>query len=185
MSREEKNTIVGLIKEIDKEIANVPDSIQNSIIVGYIDVLLRFCQRFYNRQFLTRKLENTDVLARFQSVLVEYFQTGLQEQNGLPSIQYIADKLCMSPNYLGDLMKRATGETAGFHIRAYAVQEAKNALGAGLSVSETAYKLGFEYPQHLSRFFKKQTGMTPSKYQKQLQVEQTLHLQLCQITVML
>lgn len=168
MSREEKNTIVGLIKEIDKEIANVPDSIQNSIIVGYIDVLLRFCQRFYNRQFLTRKLENTDVLARFQSVLVEYFQTGLQEQNGLPSIQYIADKLCMSPNYLGDLMKRATGETAGFHIRAYAVQEAKNALGAGLSVSETAYKLGFEYPQHLSRFFKKQTGMTPSKYQKQL-----------------
>lgn len=168
MSREEKNTIVGLIKEIDKEIANVPDSIQNSIIVGYIDVLLRFCQRFYNRQFLTRKLENTDVLARFQSVLAEYFKAGLQEQNGLPSIQYIADKLCMSPNYLGDLIKRATGETAGVHIRAYAVQEAKNALGAGLSVSETAYKLGFEYPQHLSRFFKKQTGMTPSKYQKQL-----------------
>lgn len=168
MSREEKDTIVRLIKEIDKEIANTPDDLHNHIIVGYIDVLLRFCQRFYNRQFLTRKLENNDVLARFQSVLAEYFKAGLQEKKGLPSIQYIADKLCMSPNYLGDLIKRATGESSGFHIRAYAVQEAKNALGAGLSVSETAYKLGFDYPQHLSRFFKKQTGMTPSEYQKQL-----------------
>lgn len=168
MSREEKDTIVRLIKEIDKEIANTPDDLHNHIIVGYIDVLLRFCQRFYNRQFLTRKLENNDVLARFQSVLAEYFKAGLQENKGLPSIQYIADKLCMSPNYLGDLIKRATGESSGFHIRAYAVQEAKNALGAGLSVSETAYKLGFDYPQHLSRFFKKQTGMTPSEYQKQL-----------------
>lgn len=168
MSREEKDTIVRLIKEIDKETANTPDDLHKHIIVGYIDVLLRFCQRFYNRQFLTRKLENNDVLARFQSVLAEYFKAGLQEKKGLPSIQYIADKLCMSPNYLGDLIKRATGESSGFHIRAYAVQEAKNALGAGLSVSETAYKLGFDYPQHLSRFFKKQTGMTPSEYQKQL-----------------
>lgn len=168
MSREEKDTIVGLIKEIDKEIANTPDDLHNSIIVGYIDVLLRFCQRFYNRQFLTRSLENKDILSRFHSVLAEYFKSGLQEGNGLPSIQYIADKLCMSPNYLGDLIKRATGESAGFHIRAYAVQVAKNAIGSGLSVSETAYKLGFDYPQHLSRFFKKQTGMTPSEYQKQL-----------------
>lgn len=168
MSREERETIVSLIKEIQKEIDNNPDDMQNSIIVGYLDVLLRFCQRFYNRQFLTRRIENNDVLARFESALLDYYKKNMQTEKGLPNVRYIADVLCMSPNYLGDLIKRMTGETAGSHIRRFIIRVIKNDLASGLTVSEVAYKTGFDYTQHLSRFFKKQTGMTPSEYIQQL-----------------
>lgn len=168
MSREERETVVSLIKEIQKELDNTPDDMQDSIIVGYLDVLLRFCQRFYNRQFLTRRIENNDVLARFESALLDYYEKNLQAEKGLPNIQYLADVLCMSPNYLGDLIKRMTGETAGSHIRRFIIRVIKNNLASGLTVSEVAYKTGFDYIQHLSRFFKKQTGMTPSEYLRQI-----------------
>ncbi len=168
MSKEERDIIVSLMKAIQREIDEEHDSEQDEIIVGYINVLLKYCKRFYNRQFVTRKHENTDVLARFQEALSEYYSDGVQFKHGIPTIQYMADRLCMSPNYLGDLIKRTTGETAGNHIRNFLVIQAKNGLAAGKTISEVAYDIGLEYPQHLSRMFKKQTGMTPSEYLRQV-----------------
>ncbi len=168
MNKEEHDIVVSLLQAIQREIDEDHDGEQDDIIVGYINVLLMYCQRFYNRQFVTRKHENTDVLARFQDTLTQYYADGLQFKNGIPTIQYMANKLCMSANYLGDLIKRTTGETAGSHIRNFLVLQAKNGLAAGKNISEVAYDIGLEYPQHLSRMFKRQTGMTPSDYLRSL-----------------
>ncbi len=171
MSKEEHDIIVSLLKAIQREIDEPHDNEQDDIIVGYIDVLLKYCKRFYNRQFITRKHENSDVLVRFQETLSNYYAEDLQFKHGIPTIQYIADKLCMSSNYLGDLIKRSTGETAGNYIRNFLVIQAKNGLAAGKTISEVAYDIGLEYPQHLSRMFKKQTGLTPSQYLRQVKVQ--------------
>ncbi len=168
MNKEEPDIVVSLLKAIQRETEEEHDGEQDEIIIGYINVLLKYCKRFYNRQFLTRKKENSDVLARFSDALADYYANGLQFAQGIPTIQYLAERLCMSPNYLGDLIKRATGETAGNHIRNYLVLQAKNGLAAGKTISEVAYDIGLEYPQHLSRMFKKQTGMTPSEYLRQV-----------------
>ncbi len=165
MTDEEKGIILSLLRQLRDEIDNNPrDETQDSIITGLIGLLLNYCQRFYDRQFLTRKIANNDILSRFEHLLKEYFSNRLQIKNGLPTIQYCAEQLCMSANYLGDVIKKVSGETAGSYIKRIIVQESKNRLASGLSISETAYDLGFEYPQHLSRMFKKQTGMTPSEY---------------------
>ncbi|MFQ8827970.1 MAG: helix-turn-helix domain-containing protein [Alistipes sp.] len=132
--------------------------------MGYIELVLNFCQRFYNRQFVTRKLENSDILMKFDRLLRDYFEEKKQLSLGIPTVQYCADRLCMSPNYFGDTIKKATGDTASNHIRRYVVQRAKNGLAAGASIAQVADELGFEYPQHLSRMFKKQEGITPSEY---------------------
>ena len=164
MTDEEHDVLVSLMRQIQDEIERKPDTVQNAIIVNYIGLVLNFCQRFYNRQFLTRKLENTDTLMKFDSLLRNYFDENRQLSFGLPSVQYCADKLYMSANYFGDLIKKMTGDTAGRYIRQYIIQRAKNELTTGASIAQVAYKLGFEYPQHLSRMFKTQTGMTPSEY---------------------
>ena len=138
--------------------------LQDAIITGYIGLMLNYCQRFYNRQFLTRKLENSDILVKFDNLLRCYYDEQRQLTLGFPTVQYCADKLCMSPNYFGDLIKKTTGETASSYIRQYVIQRAQNSLAAGTSIAETASELGFEYPQHFSRMFKQQTGITPSEY---------------------
>lgn len=167
MTDEEKETIVGIMRQISNEIENNPkDDSQDSIIVGLIGVLLNYCQRFYNRQFLTRRLTNSDILSKFESLLKDYFSNNIQKEEGLPTVQYFADTLYMSANYLGDVIKRVSGETAGNYIRRAIIQESKNRLVAGLSISETAYDLGFEYPQHFSRMFRKCTGISPQEYVK-------------------
>lgn len=164
MTDEEHDVLVSLMRQIQSEIDRRHDAVQDAIIVNYIALVLNFCQRFYHRQFLTRKLENTDTLMRFDSLLREYFDTDLQLSRGLPTVQYCADRLCMSANYFGDTVKKATGDTAGNYIRRYVIQRAKNELTAGAGIAQAAYRLGFEYPQHLSRMFKRQTGMTPTAY---------------------
>mgnify|MGYP002610663016 FL=1 len=164
MTNEEYDIFVSLIRQIKSELSNHRDGFQDQIIVEYISLLLNYCKRFYNRQFLTRKIENTDILARFDNLLHKYFEENKQLTEGLPTVQYCADRLFLSSNYFGDLVKKTTGETASGHIRQYTVQEVKNRLAAGETVTEVAYSLGFEYPQHLSRMFKKVTGITPSEY---------------------
>ncbi len=171
MNKEEHDIIVSLLKAIKREAEEEHDSQQDEIIVGYIGVLLEYCKRFYNRQFISRKKENSDVLARFHDALTRYYLDGIQFKQGIPTIQYLAECLCMSPNYLGDLIKRSTGETAGNHIRNFLVIQAKKGLAAGKTISEVAYDIGLEYPQHLSRMFKKQTGMTPSEYLRKVKAE--------------
>ena len=113
---------------------------------------------------MTRKLDNTDLLKKFNSLLRGYFDEGKQQSLGIPTVQYCADKLCMSANYFGDLIKKSTGETASHYIRNHIIQRAKNKLASGETIAQTAYGLGFEYPQHFSRMFKKYSGMTPKEY---------------------
>ena len=164
MTDSEFDTFDSLMRQIKQELESPRDTLQDNIIVGYIELILNFCRRFYNRQFLTRRLENSDILSRFETLLHEYFSNNNQIENGLPSMRYFSDKLCMSANYLGDLIKKTTGITATSHIRRFIIQETKNHLASGMSISETAYTLGFEYPHHLSRMFKKHEGMSPSRY---------------------
>ena len=164
MTDEEHDVLVSLMRQIQTEIERKHDTVQDAILVNYIELVLNFCQRFYNRQFLTRKLENTDMLIKFEALLRSYFDENRQLSLGLPTVQYCADKLCMSANYFGDMIKKTTGNTASNHIRQYIIQRAKNELATGASIAQVAYGLGFEYPQHLSMMFKTQTGMTPSEY---------------------
>lgn len=168
MTDEEHDMLVSLMCQIQDELCKKTDELQNAILVGYIELMLNFCQRFYNRQFLTRKIENSDILIRFNHLLHDYFEDKLQLTLGLPTVQYCADKLCLSPNYFGDVIKKTTGDTASNHIRRFVIQLAKNGLAAGENVSQVSDRLGFEYPQHFSRMFKKQEGITPSEYCQKL-----------------
>lgn len=164
MTDEEHGILTSLMRQIRDELQKNHDELQDSIIVGYIELVLNFCQRFYNRQFITRKLENSDVLMKFDSLLRDYYEENVQLTLGLPTVKYCADKLCMSSNYFGDMVRRMTGDTASCYIRRYVIARAKNEFANGTSIAQVAYGLGFEYPQHLSRMFKKQEGITPSEY---------------------
>lgn len=168
MTDEEHDIFVSLMRQIRDELQKRPDELQNAIIVGYIELALNFCQRFYNRQFITRKLENSDVLMKFDTLLRDYYEEGVQLTLGIPTVQYCADKLCMSPNYFGDVVKRTTGETASNYIRQYVIRRAKSELATGVTIAQVADELGFEYPQHLSRMFKRQEGLTPKEYCERL-----------------
>ena len=164
MTDEEHDIFVSLMQQIRNELQNKHDEFQNAIIVGYIELVLNFCQRFYNRQFATRTLENSDILMKFDNLLSDYYEEKIQLRRGLPTVQYCADKLCMSANYFGDLIKKATGDTASNYIHQYIIQRVKSVLAAGASITQAADELGFEYPQHLSRMFKKRVGITPSEF---------------------
>lgn len=168
MTDEEHDTLVALMRQVRDELGKRPDGLQDAIVVDYISLALNFCQRFYNRQFVTRKVENSDILVRFDRLLRDYFESQQQLRHGLPTVQYCADKLCMSPNYFGDVIKKTTGATAGSHIRHFVVRLAKNGLAAGQTVSQVSDLLGFEYPQHFSRMFKRLEGITPSEYSQKL-----------------
>ena len=121
--------------------------------------------RYYDRQFITRHKVNSDILTAFHQQLREYFKNGHPEQNGLPSVAYFADKACLSPNYFGDLISKESGTTAQRHIQDAVIERSKQLLvETRLPVSEIAYQLGFEYPQHFSRLFKSRTGKTPNAY---------------------
>lgn len=164
MNEKEREFVVSIFKRIKSEIENPHDDLQNDILVSYISLLLKYCQRFYNRQFLTRKLSNNDILSKFDSFLKEYFTENRHTSSGLPTVSICAEHLCMSVNYFSDLIKKMTGESAGRHIRQFIIRQIKNELASGLTVAEAAYKLGFEYPAHLSRMFRKETGITPTQY---------------------
>lgn len=164
MNEDEHHTIVAIFRKMEEEIARPRDSFQDEILVSYISLLLKFCHRFYNRQFQTRKLTNNDILAKFEELLRTYYSGKRHDRHGLPTVSFCAEELCMSPSYFSDLIKKTTGENAGTIIRRFVMRQAKNGLASGLSISEVAYSLGFEYPQHFSRSFKKNTGVTPREY---------------------
>ncbi len=164
LQEDERKSIVGLIKSIQSEAERSPDIEQNAIIVSYISVILHLCNRAYSRQFSQIRQSSDDILVRLSALLNEYFDRGMQLSQGIPGVQYFAGKLCMSPNYFSDMLKKTTGENASNFIREHIVRLAKNKLMACGNVSQVAYDLGFEYPQHFSRMFKKHTGITPSQY---------------------
>lgn len=168
MTDEEHDIFVSLMQQIRNELQKPHDELQNAILIAYIELVLNFCQRFYNRQFTTRKLENSDILMKFNNLLNDYYEKNTQLTLGLPTVQYCSDKLCMSSNYFGDVIKKTTGDTASNYIRQHVIQRVKNELATGASIVQVADDLGFKYPQHLSRMFKQQTGSTPSEYCERL-----------------
>ena len=163
-SSEEFEILASFKRRIKQELEGNRDGMQDAIIVDYISLLLNYCKRFYERQFLTRKIANADTLQRFHAVLEAYYAQENPFQSGLPTVAYCADQLCMSAGYLGDLVRRHTGDTAINYIHRFILQKAKSLLSAGKTITEVAYDLGFAYPQHLSRLFKKKEGLSPSEY---------------------
>lgn len=164
LTEHEHTIIVSLFNLLRDELTNGNDRYQKDIIIGYIELILSFCGRFYDRQFQTREPDNSDILIRFNSLLKEYFNNELQLSLGLPTVQYCADRLCLSPNYFSDVISRTTTDTAGNYIRRFIIRAAKDRMASGAPIATIAYELGFSYPQHLSRMFKNFEGITPSQY---------------------
>lgn len=165
LSEEERQTILDTMQKIDRELDHAIDKHSRRLITSNIGLLLDYCMRFYDRQFVTRGEVNNDVITRFEQLLDEYFDTDAPQNEGLPSIKYFADKVCLSPNYFGDLIRKLTGKTASEHIQNRLVDQVKELLlSSGKTMSQIAYELGFQYPQHLSRMFKRLTGMTPNEF---------------------
>lgn len=165
LSRQERKVFIDCLLKIDMELRHAIDRLSKRLIVTAIDLLLGYCLRFYERQFITRSSANNDILAQFERLLDDYFSSPAMLQKGLPTVKHCASRLCLSPNYFGDLIKRETGRTAQEYIHFKAIAIAKDRLlTPGTSVSEIAYGLGFQYPQHFTRLFKKLTGVTPNDY---------------------
>lgn len=166
MSSAERDIMISVMRQLQAELRFPSDSTQNRIIVGFINILLRYAQRFYNRQFISRSLTNNDILSRFERLLKDYFDHDRQLADGIPTVKHLALQLNLSPSYFSDVIRRTTGDTPGHYIKRYMIRLAKNRLVAGMNSSEVAYSLGFDYPQHFTRIFKKMTNETPTQYGK-------------------
>lgn len=164
-SERERQTIIGCMSEIREELNHPIDRHSKRIITSNIELLLNHCARFYDRQFVTREEANHDLLNRFESLLNDYFDSGLASSQGIPTVAGFAESLHISPNYFGDLIKRESGISAQEYIQKHIIERAKSLLSKkDKTVSQTAYELGYKHPQHLSRMFKRMTGMTPNEY---------------------
>lgn len=169
LSEEERSIVMDCPKIIRMELEHGVDKHSKTLLVNHIELLLNYCMRFYERQFITRGKTNRDVLTRFENLLDEYFESTLAEQDGLPTVKYFADKLCLSSNYFGDMFKKETGKSPQEYIQEKVIELAKERIsGTADTVSQIAYSLGFQYPQHFCRLFKKRVGYTPSEYRAQI-----------------
>ena len=165
LSERERATFIDCLQKIQEELLHPIDRLSRRLIANNIELLLNYCLRFYERQFITRQDTNRDILTRFEALLDNYFSNDNTRQEGLPTVKYCAGELCLSPNYFGDLIKKETGKTALECIQDKIISIAKEQLLIpSHSVSQIAYGLGFQYPQHFTRVFKKSTGMTPNEY---------------------
>lgn len=165
LSAKEENSILHIIENINKEIDDNMDTFTQDLLLSNIDLLLKYCDRFYNRQFLTRKKANTDLLTKIEALLDQAFDSDALADKGIPSVQYIASELHLSPNYLSDMLRVQTGQTTQQHIQNRLIEKAKELLSTtSLSVSEIAYQLGFEHPQSFHRLFKNRTSVSPLKF---------------------
>ena len=167
LSEQEKRIILDCMEKIQIELEHGIDKHSKLLISKNIELLLDYCMRFYERQFTTRVEANKDVLVKFEELIDEYFQNEQLRMEGLPTVKYFADRICLSPNYFGDLIKKETGKSAQEYIQNKIMDLAKEwILGTNKSVSQIAYELGFQYSQHFSRMFKKNVGCTPNEYRK-------------------
>ena len=165
LSGQERETVLECMNKIRTELQHPVDKHSRSLITDNIKLLLDYCIRFYDRQFITRENTNHDILTRFESLLDDYFASDAPAQSGMSSVQYCAGKLCLSPNYLGDLLRKETGMSALKHIQQKTLDIARERMSdTSKSIGEISYELGFPYPQHFSRWFKKMTGYTPNGY---------------------
>lgn len=168
LSERERVIFIDCLDQIKQELEHAVDRLSRRLIVNGIELLLNYCLRFYERQFITREQANNDVLSRFEALLDDYLSSDKPVQNGLPSVKYCAGELCLSPNYFGDLIKKLTGKSAQEYIQLKIIDAAKERiLMPAKSISQVSYELGFKYPQHFTRMFKKVVGLTPNEYRAQ------------------
>lgn len=167
LSDKEENIISELVQNLQHEIEAMIDNYTQDVVISHIDLLLNYCNRFYNRQFITRKKVSNDLFLKFENTLTAYYQSDDFSVLGLPTVQYFAVKLFVSPHYLNDMLKNLTGQTTQQHIQNQLIEKAKELLSTtNLSVSEIAYQLGFEYPQSFSKLFKNKTHLTPLAFRQ-------------------
>lgn len=166
-SNKEEEVISNVMQNLKDEIEKSIDNFTQDVIVSHIDLLLNYCNRFYNRQFITRKPANNDTLIRLENLLNDYFNSDDLISKGLPTVQQVAEQLNVSSNYLSDMLRSITGQTTQQHIHNKLIEKAKELLTTtNLSVSEIAYYLGFEYPQSLNKLFKKKTDISPLEFRQ-------------------
>ncbi|TWI98678.1 transcriptional regulator, AraC family [Mucilaginibacter frigoritolerans] len=167
LTEKEEAIIIGLMQNIQMEYHANMDKFSQDIIISQIETLLNYSDRFYHRQFLTRKIENHQILDRLEDMLTNYFNSTDLLTRGLPSVQFIAEKLNISPNYLGSLLKMLTGRNTQQHIQDKMIEKAKEKISTTeLSVSEISHELGFDHPQSFSRLFKAKTGLSPLAFRQ-------------------
>ena len=169
LSEKEEKTIFDIIANVEQEIDINMDSFTQDLLVSNLDLLLKYCDRYYNRQFLTRKKVNSDLLSKLELLLDNYFKNDKLTINGIPSVHFIADQLHLSANYLSDMLRVQTGQTTQQHIQNRLIEKAKELLSTtSMSVSEIAYQLGFEHPQSFHRLFKSRTSLSPLEFRSSL-----------------
>lgn len=165
LSDRERKLVMDSFAKIQYELEQTIDKHSKKIIADNIELLLNYCTRFYDRQFITRELPHKSIVERFETLLQEYFLSGKAQSMGLPSVAYCAAELHLSANYFGDLIKKETGNTAQEYIQKKLMDIAKEKIfDHQKSVNEIAYELGFKYPQHFTRMFKKMVGVSPNEY---------------------
>ncbi|GGC57498.1 AraC family transcriptional regulator [Pedobacter quisquiliarum] len=165
LSSKERQLILDLFEKVKSELEQSIDKHSKKLIASTVELLLNYCDRFYDRQFITRETANKGVLEHFEELLNGYFKSEKPYSIGLPSVAYCAEQLHFSANYFGDLIKKETGKTAQEFIQEKIINVAKDKIfERDRSVSEIAYELGFRYPQHFIRLFKKRVGHTPNEY---------------------
>ncbi len=167
LSDHEKETIMSIFKILDDELKSRIDDFSHDVIVSQLELLLNYCNRFYKRQFITRKAVSNDLLQKLEEVLDDYFNNEKSLMQGIPTVQFLSENLHISPSYLSDMLRSLTGQNTQQHIHNKLIEKAKEKLSiTGLSVSEIAYELGFEHSQSFSNLFKKKTSFSPLEFRQ-------------------
>lgn len=162
LSDKEKNTILSIFHIILDELDSRIDDFSQDVIISQVELLLNYCNRFYKRQFITRKAVNNSLLEKLEVILDDYFNNEKASTQGIPTVQYLADHVNLSPSYLSDMLRSLTGQNAQQHIHNKLIEKAKELLSTtNLTISEIAYQMGFEHPQSFSKLFKTKTRLSP------------------------
>jgi AraC family transcriptional activator of pobA len=165
LSEQERSTISSIFATLQNELNNRIDDFSHEVIIAQIELLLTYAKRFYKRQFLTRQVVVNELLEQFEDLLNSYFKVEKTIHNGIPTVQYLAEQLNYTPNYLSDMLRSFTGLNVQQHIHQKLIERPKELLSTtNLTISEVAYKFGFEHPQSFSRSFKIKTTVSPVKF---------------------
>ena len=167
LSDKERSVILSIFKNIEDELQSAIDDFSQDVIIAQIELLLSYSNRFYKRQFITRKAVSNDLLTKSEVLLNDYFKNETTLTKGLPTVHYLAEQLCVSPHYLSDMLRSLTGQNAQQHIHSKLIEKAKEILStSNLSVAEVAYRLGFEHPQSFNKLFKRKTNLSPLEFRQ-------------------
>jgi AraC family transcriptional activator of pobA len=167
LSEKEKTTITSVFESIEEELKGRIDNFSQDVVISQIELLLNYANRFYSRQFITRKAVSSNLLQKVEEILHAYFQSPHAQKQGLPTVQLLSEQLNVSASYLSDMLRSLTGQNAQQHIHNHLIEKAKEQLSTSqASISEIAYQLGFEHPQSFSKLFKLKTNMSPLDFRR-------------------